>query len=285
MKRIFDIFLHSRIILSKHHLSTFKRLRLLFNYYRIVVRRFFSGRFGLGDFKSQSFLGTTLVFNRYFDFYTIFVGVFIYEEYVFITEKEAPRIIDCGSNVGVTLAYFKQLYPKAEINLFEPLPENIQYLKQNIENNNFTKVILNPVAVGGMKGTLTLYGKQQAGSLHPEKVNVQSNIFKDHISEVQVVRLSEYIGDQVVDFLKIDIEGAEDDVIQDLVDTNTLRQVRQLVLEYHFFSFKENALSNILSNLEKAGFQTLVTSKIHNLRDFPSQSYHTMLIFAKQAIT
>ncbi len=260
-------------------------MRLLLNYYRIVVRRFFSGRFGFGDFKRQNFLGATLVFNRYFDFYTIFVGVFIHEEYVFIAEHETPRIIDCGSNVGVTLTYFKKLYPKAEILSFEPLPENVEYLKKNIENNKFTNIVLNPVAVGGGEGTLTLYGKQQAGSLHPEKVNVQSNIYKDYTSEVPVVRLSEHIGNQVVDFLKIDIEGAEDDVIQDLADTNTLRQVKQMVLEYHFFSFKENALSNILSNLEKAGFQTVVTSKTHNLRDFPSQPYHTMLIFAKQATT
>ena len=49
--------------------------------------------------------------------------------YRFVTTKEAPVILDCGANIGLSVIYFKQLYPNSKITAFEPDPDVFKVLK------------------------------------------------------------------------------------------------------------------------------------------------------------
>lgn len=69
---------------------------------------------------------------------------------------------------------------------------------------------------------------------------------------VPTVSLDELIGDDLVDFLKIDIEGAELDVI---TSSQKLDQVQQLFIEYHSFKDRPQQLSSLLLKLEGSGFR------------------------------
>ena len=44
--------------------------------------------------------------------------VLLREEYYFDIEIPNPRILDCGSHVGLAIYYFKSLYPEAVITGF-----------------------------------------------------------------------------------------------------------------------------------------------------------------------
>ena len=76
--------------------------------------------------------------------------------------------------------------------------------------------------------------------------------------KVDTVQLDELIGDSPVDFLKMDIEGAETDVI---ADSHSLAKVRQMFIEYHGFQNQPQRLSTLLDCLTQAGFRYYIHSQ------------------------
>ena len=58
------------------------------------------------------------------------------ESYFFETDSPCPYIIDCGSNIGLSVLYFKHLFPNSDITAFEPDPELLNYLSQNLKSNS-----------------------------------------------------------------------------------------------------------------------------------------------------
>ena len=73
-------------------------------------------------------------------------------------------------------------------------------------------------------------GAVQASSLMAEKDNIST----ERYVEVDVIRLSDFIADLGrVRFLKMDIEGAEYDVLPDMIDTGMHAKVDYIVVETH----------------------------------------------------
>jgi hypothetical protein len=71
---------------------------------------------------------------------------------------------------------------------------------------------------------------------------------------VEAVRLSEFVREEV-DFLKMDIEGAEAEVLEELAEADKLRLVREMVIEYHHhIDPGEDHLGATLRLLEQNGF-------------------------------
>ena len=77
---------------------------------------------------------------------------------------------------------------------------------------------------------------------------------RDDVADVKVemLRLRDFLAEPV-DFLKLDIEGAEIDVLQDCADR--LRSVDKMYLEYHSFVRQEQKLATLFGVLEGAGFR------------------------------
>jgi hypothetical protein len=82
---------------------------------------------------------------------------------------------------------------------------------------------------------------------------------KDHKNEIEVetICLSEYLN-QKIDFLKIDIEGAEYQVL--LESKEFLHNVSNLFVEYHSFVDQPQHLSQILDILKSSGFRYYISS-------------------------
>lgn len=173
-------------------------------------------------------------------------------EEIFIEElyqqqlKEAPYIIDCGANIGLSVIYMKRLYPSAEILAFEPDDTNYSLLEKNIDSFGFSGVILKKEAVWIENTTLqfssegTMTSKITAGRQADNTINVKA------------VRLKDILVKEV-DFLKIDIEGAEYQVLTDIA--SQLYQVKNLFLEYHG-TFEQNAeLTEMINIISKSGFK------------------------------
>lgn len=117
--------------------------------------------------------------------------------------RRGMTVIDVGANVGYYL-----LMVEAEIGkdgiviLIEPSQENIPALEKNIAINGFQNVNLYPVAVGLKEGIAGLRSGLNSGI-----VENGSGAY-----EVQVKQLDALV-DQKVDFLKIDVEGFEGQVL------------------------------------------------------------------------
>lgn len=129
----------------------------------------------------------------------------------------ASTFLDVGANSGDYSALLLDSFPQAIIHAFEPHPRTYQTLKKNMKPN----VECHPVALGRENGVFNLYdrGGDDGGiraSLAKEALEmVQPKPLTAY--EVTVSTLDEFLQDQNiqhVDFIKIDTEGFEMDVLQ-----------------------------------------------------------------------
>ncbi len=284
MTRVKVIAGHIIAIFKKEHLPLKKRAALCFGYLRVTGKRFLLGRIPFLDGMTASFLGFKINVGLFSDFYWTFVEIFIEEDYYFATNNPRPRIIDCGANIGIATLYFKWLYPKAEIVAFEIEPDNIKIYEKNIESNKLKNVTLHKKAVGGHSGPVILYGNRRAGTISTTLLDEQvkkDQSYEAHCVEVDMVLLSNYIHERI-DFLKMDIEGAESDVFVDLSETGTLKYVENTTLEFHRFSSGENKLSTITKALEDYNFDIIFPHNFNALSEVKRSYYNYMIRAGKR---
>jgi FkbM family methyltransferase len=156
-----------------------------------------------------------------------------------------PFIIDCGANIGLSVIYLKRLFPDAEVLAFEPDVQNFDLLQKNVLEFGFSDVVLKNEAVWIEDKMLRFSAK---GSTESRIVEDNGNSSID----VKAVRLANIL-QRRIDFLKIDIEGAEYDVLIDIQDK--LHFVNNFFLEYHG-SFNQNVeLTQMLSIITNQGFK------------------------------
>ena len=170
--------------------------------------------------------------------------------YDFSTNSPSPRILDCGANIGLSCLFFKQRYPDSRITAFEPDPKIFAYLKGFVAHAKLSDIELVPKGVWSSATNLSFYSEGSDGGriccigAPPAKV-----------IEIQTVRLRDYLCEPI-DFLKIDIEGAETEVIIDCADS--LEYVNRLFVEYHSFIAQPQTLDQILTVLRHAGFRVQI---------------------------
>jgi FkbM family methyltransferase len=165
--------------------------------------------------------------------------------YRFKADKERPFILDCGANIGLSVIYFKRLYPGSVITAFEADKEIFKVLKKNIQSFGYNDVELVNRAVWNSETELNFTSDGgDAGRLS------MPNDTPDHL--VKTVRLRNYL-DHRIDFLKLDIEGAETMVLEDCADS--LQNVETLFVEYHSFDGESQSLHILVDVLAQAGFR------------------------------
>lgn len=138
-------------------------------------------------------------------------------------------VVDIGAHVGVFAA--RQARRGAHVYAFEPNPDCYRRLRRTIAANGLDhKVHTFPVAVGAAAGTGTM--KVPAGWTQSGKVVVGAS--SDAAPSVAIIALDDIIPTldiSRIDLLKIDVEGAEVEVLRGA--TQTLPMVARVVLEYH----------------------------------------------------
>lgn len=191
------------------------------------------------------FLGQKL---RYADAVTFLAGVqeiFHEEKYRFVPGRERPVILDCGSNIGLSVIYFKLLCPESTIHAFEPDPDLFKILESNVAAFSLQDVHLYNRAVWTEEVEVDFYA--EGGFSGRISIGEQGQR-----ERVLCVRLRDFL-EAPVDFLKLDIEGAEVEVVADCMDR--LSNVGHLFIEYHSQVGKVQRLDLILKALTESGFR------------------------------
>jgi FkbM family methyltransferase len=165
---------------------------------------------------------------------------------------ERPYIIDCGANIGLSIIYMKQLYPAAEILAFEPDLKNFELLTANIRSFGYDQVTLRKEAVW-VQNTVLYFSNRGSADSKIESTKTAETI------EVNAVRLKDLLT-RNIDFLKIDIEGAEFAVLQDIADN--LGMVKNLFIEYHGLFNQNNELTQILQLIGQKGFNYYIKEAV-----------------------
>jgi FkbM family methyltransferase len=182
--------------------------------------------------------------------------VFGRREYYFETAKTEPYILDCGSHIGLSVIYFKSLYPLAKIVAIEPDEGNCAVFERNILANNLSNVRLVHAAVSTQEGQGLLFGdftEQEPRTCGNTMISSWANPGSESVP-IRTVSLSTYIESEV-DFLKLDIEGMETQVLKGIEDKLWL--IHEIHFEFHVT--KENPVEHLDSTLKMLhdhGFNT-----------------------------
>lgn len=178
--------------------------------------------------------------------------IFMYDEifnkeiYKFFTKNDSPTIIDCGANIGLSTVYFKTLHPKANITSFEPDKKIFNVLQNNIISSGFKNINLINKGLSAKNGEVSFFSEGADGG----RIALESD--NKQLSTITVTKLSPFL-QQHVDFLKIDIEGSEIEVIEECKDY--LKNVDSIFIEYHSQTSKKQGLDSILKALIDNNFR------------------------------
>ncbi len=166
------------------------------------------------------------------EFDTLKEEIFKQNSYYVEFASSTPFIIDAGSHIGMSALYFHKLYPQASLTCIEPNPFNLTYLEQNLEDNLIQATVLPRALVGRRekRAQIPLY-------THP-KWSLFSSLHKGgwtgedawQQTTVETLQLSSIITSPV-DLVKLDIEGSETDVVEELI--GKFKLIAHLMIEFH----------------------------------------------------
>jgi len=165
--------------------------------------------------------------------------------------REGQTVLDIGANIGYfTLLMAHKVGPAGRVIAFEPVPSVYAMLCDNLRLNGCNWVQAECKAVGDVDGQ---------GAMQSDLNNPLS--FIGHLCEcgdlaVPIVSIDRYVetaGLERLDFVKIDVEGAEDRVIRGMM--KTAKRLRPVILvEIHLNNSQE---SEGLRRLQKAGYRLM----------------------------
>jgi FkbM family methyltransferase len=159
-------------------------------------------------------------------------AIIFFQEYGKLSKRhDHETFIDLGAHMGSFSLFAASRNPGRRVYAFEPDPRNFELLLKNIEENGFSSVVPFQIAAAGVSGTLPL-------SVGPDHHSQHNSLARyDGMSTIDVKTLS--LADifalckvKKCDFLKMDIEGAEYDVIFN-APRNVLSKVEHLFIECH----------------------------------------------------
>jgi FkbM family methyltransferase len=187
--------------------------------------------------------------------------IFARQHYFFRTDNPAPLIFDCGSNVGVATMYFKWLYPASRILAFEADATTFAVFQRNIRTNYLSGVETHHCALWDKNGEVDFFTDPlKPGMLH---MSTDAARLNGRRTTVPARRLSQFITEPV-EFLKLDVEGAEHRVLEDLVASGKISFIQQMVIEYHHrLGTGKSCLAGFLKTIEEAGFEYQVNASMY----------------------
>jgi FkbM family methyltransferase len=133
----------------------------------------------------------------------------LFDRYV----KPGATVIDVGANIGYNAIHAARLAGRqGRVIALEPTPDTLTVLRRNIEASGLANVAIEPVAAGGIAGARDFFVRGEisaVNSLYPDSryATVTS------VLRVPVTPLDDLV-EGTVDVVKIDVEGAELDVLQ-----------------------------------------------------------------------
>jgi len=163
--------------------------------------------------------GFKLVSRKYIANRLMLQGTFETDEMEVIKThiQNADVFVDVGANIGLYTCMAKSF--GKHVVAIEPQPQNLECLYANLINNNWTDVEVFPIGLSHKPGILTLYGASGPSASLISGWAGYSHHFKKIISvNTMDALLDKRFADKKM-FIKIDVEGAEYDVLSGALKT------------------------------------------------------------------
>jgi FkbM family methyltransferase len=174
--------------------------------------------------------------------------------------KDGYIFLDVGTNLSWVTDELLKYKEKGEIHCFEPHPLLFKNLEEKHQDNE--SVFLNQVAVSNNNGEAYLYFKKKIEDGYSDSgstLNIKKNNVSGEFKKiVKTIKLSDYISKfDSVDVLKMDIEGAEYDVLNDLIESGAIHKIKYIFYECHDRKVPLDKIKReVLTKLTNLGIKT-----------------------------
>lgn len=183
-------------------------------------------------------------FDAALPLYEIFVSNLYDKPHCSINANDV--VMDIGGNLGF-FSYYAVCRGAQKVYCFEPSIECVKVIRDNFR---FPNLIIEEFAVSLTNGPVTFY--------YDTESSMQSSLYKSELGNgvtCQSVNLFDYIrlhNIEKIDFLKIDCEGSEYDIIESLPDEYLTNHIKKMFIEFHFNT--SGRLSTMLNKIRRCGF-------------------------------
>ena len=223
------------------------------------------------DLKDKSHHITSIIWNDNKVFYRTSSSdmILIYEillqskyksEYFFPDILNPKVIFDIGGNIGITSIYLASIFPDATIYTFEPLPDNFEILKKNIQK--YKNIEAFNIGLGSKNGTFKVYLTNDSENFGGFSFYTDTDTYSsDTFISCEVENVNEVIEKlqiKTIDLIKIDTEGSEYDILM-AIKENFLRQTKWITGDLH-----GNKDFELLNYLNQLGFSVGLKKQIDN---------------------
>lgn len=172
--------------------------------------------------------------------------------------KKGDIVLDIGAHIGYyTLIMAKLVGKEGKVFAFEPEPSNYKILQKNVEINSYHNVVLEKKAAADRNGIIDLYLSLDSSGMHRI---YPSKHCKDKI-QINSLKLDNYFQNSKflnkIGLIKIDVEGAEFNVLKGTIEILKNNKKIKLLLEFIPDSIKEcgNQPIELVEFLISHGFQ------------------------------
>jgi len=186
-------------------------------------------------------------------------------DWCFVPDNLSSESIIYSLGVGEDIIFDVELIKEFNLSVeaFDPTPNSIEWLKTTATPDNFN---FHPFGISNQDGILKLYPLVLKGKKSKSMYTLDNDCSsgEDDAVEIPVKKLSTIMSElnhHKIDILKMDIEGAEYDVIEDLLQSNV--DVKQLLVEFHhrFDAIGKKKSNNIIKRLNNSGYKIFFISE------------------------
>jgi FkbM family methyltransferase len=146
-------------------------------------------------------------------------------------------VVDIGAHVGVVSIYLAKTHPHVTVHSYEPTPPTFALLRENLRRNRVRNVVTHNCAVSGERGELDLVAHLTSNSGGSTSSFSTLDLAGHQRWTVPAITLDDVfaeVSDRTIALLKIDIEGAEHDVLR---NASSLDRIQVLRGEFHENSY------------------------------------------------
>jgi len=161
-------------------------------------------------------------------------------------KKEDITIVDIGANIGVVTQYLRDF---GKVYSVEPSGEHFEALKKNKDFNKWDNVEVFNYAISDKDGEADLRLFDSNRTSHSIVFQAQEGEEVDHVKTKSMTSFFKDAGIKHVDFMKFDVEGAEELILPSDDFKEALQMIDNIEIEFHFPDFTKH-----VNALIKAGY-------------------------------
>jgi len=177
--------------------------------------------------------------------------------------SKGMKVLDIGANIGYYVLMEAQIVgSRGKVYSLEPVPQNFEILKRNVELNSYSdRVELYNLAAGDNTGEATI---EISGDSNTHKVvfSKSHRNKKQNYINVKMITIDEFVKDRHVDLIRMDVEGFEYCILKGMKQLLNTEGNLKIFIEVHSWLIEEygGSIEEMLKLLSNSNFNVNLSS-------------------------